>query len=246
MKMETLFTVAMQQRMRYCRDKRRAEHPAEVTISENDMKWVYNTWETDWRNWMRESGLRSCRAFVRAGRDGAARKFAHTAFNSFLFNLAGNNFLVHILIRFPLLAGHQLTPAHLSELLEEATIYKTTAEHRTVVEAAKKREEQHQRHSQLIWAAGAKLREGRALACAVGQRSRDSFELTSGERGLLQAYLHGTLHNQLTELKSVERYPLKYRGWKTVACEANTAKRMRTHREVHFGHSEEWLEDSGW
>ena len=108
-KMEELLRAAENQRELQVQRLRR-KHPGENfphhwRMDDDDMKEIYNTWRKDVQSWMRGSTLAKNEEMERRGLWQDAHQLGKSSFSTYLFQLSGCKFLVHVFIRLPIISS---------------------------------------------------------------------------------------------------------------------------------------------
>ena len=148
-------------------------------------------------------------------REIGARQTAHQMIKSghysYCFYLAGNKYLLQMLLKLPVLeqcSSHEAADIEAKALqlwIADLQIHKESPEYKCAVEKSKKRSHEQRRLSQQIWKLSRELTTAKTLA-----RRRDNGEwgnLTHDEQGLVEALEAGKLHRRLQNLVE-EKIPI--------------------------------------
>jgi len=229
-KMEQLLGTCRKQRQLHLdRIKQRGVHEAaELSnrhFNEDEMKYIYNTWRKDVQSWMRED---TRARYVNLGRWPAqAHKIEKQAFSSYLFHISGCKFLLHCLIKLPIIPDSAEQPVSHSDekpvgdvlcaLINAYEDHKHTPEYQRAVETSRKKQEDHRRLSCQIWWAQHNYQQGKKLSRML-QDSVVNFDvLTSAEQSLVEDFNTSRARCELDKLLAQKRTNLLYRGAASVA-----------------------------
>ena len=151
-------------------------------------------------------------------REIGARQTAHQMIKSghysYCFYLAGNKYLLQMLLKLPVLeqcSSHEAADIEAKALqlwIADLQIHKESPEYKCAVEKSKKRSHEQRRLSQQIWHLSRELSKAKALST-----KRDDglwHDLTEEEQGLVEALDAGRLERRLQNLVN-EKIPV-YRG----------------------------------
>ena len=168
----------------------------------------------------------------------SAHKWAHSAFHTFAHHVSGQKYLLHMLVKLPILA--QCTTSNLKRTevpalekwIEDLQRHKQTPAYKNAVKMSQPAATpNHKSLSREIWDTHRKLSEGKELA-----EKRDSGDikwddLNKTEQDLLEAYDTKKLEKTLRTLVSQKTPPEKrYKGAAASVAEENTDRRWRQKR----------------
>ena len=143
------------------------------------MRAIYNRWRWDTESWMNPETLMTYKQFLHSGRKNATQQLGKSAFNTYLFQLAGSKFLLHKLIQLPILpqcttvqsSGSAEPPAApyrfgpvLMKCVTDLQEHKKTDAYKAAVERSKKRDSDESRLSKQIWEQTTVLSKAKALS----------------------------------------------------------------------------------
>ena len=194
--------------------------------------------------WMKDKNVKEYKKVKQRHRQGA-HLWGRSAFNTYIHHLAGQRFLVQMLVKLPIIAqcsdpnpNRREVPA-LDKWMEDLRHHKQSDEYKKAVKMSERAAErdQHYRLSRKIWEAHRKLsqqmRLSQRLAAERGSWDEDLAgkkwdELKETERELLDKYDCGKLQEELRDLMSKKTPPEKpYKGVATAVAEKNTQQRWR-------------------
>ena len=171
----------------------------------------------------------------------SAHKWAHSAFHTFAHHLSGQKYLLHMLVKLPIIAqcttrGPATKPTEVPALekwIEDLQRHKQTDAYKKAVKLSQPAASlNHKRLSRQIWETHRRLWKGKELA-----EKRDSNEikwddLDKTEQDLLEAYDTDKLNKKLRDLLSQKTPPEKrYKGAAASVAEENTDQRWRQKRD---------------
>ena len=169
----------------------------------------------------------------------SAHKWAHSAFHTFAHHVSGQKYLLHMLVKLPILA--QCTTSNLKRTevpalekwIKDLQRHKQTPAYKNAVKMSQPAATpNHKSLSRQIWDTHRRLSEGKELA-----EKRDSGDikwddLNKTEQDLLEAYDTKKLEKTLRDLMSQKTPPEKrYKGSAASVAEKNTKQRWRAKRD---------------
>jgi hypothetical protein len=202
-KMEELFRAAENQRELQVQRLRR-KHPGDNfphhwRMDDDDMKEIYNTWRKDVQSWMRGSTLAMHEEMERRGLWQDAHQLGKSSFSTYLFQLSGCKFLVHILIQLPIISSSLPNSPHdsyhipeIADILNE--LIDAYEDHLSTPQYAKARllSKQHQagqlRLSQKVWWAQYNYSQGRKLSCLIRDADINFYDLAPWKQKLVEEF----------------------------------------------------------
>ena len=177
------------------------------------MHW-WNDWKKDVKSWMRPSRI-PLYYYLLDSRETGARQTAHQMIKSghysYCFYLAGNKYLLQMLLKLPVLAqcsSHEAADIEVKALqlwIADLQIHKESSEYQCAVEKSKKRSHEQRRLSQQIWKLSRELTTAKILAARRDNGEGDS--LTRDEQSLVDTFDAGKLHRRLQNLVE-EKIPI--------------------------------------
>ena len=213
--------------------------------------------------WMKDKNVKEYKKVKRKHRQGA-HLWGRSAFNTYIHHLAGQRFLVQMLVKLPIIAqcsdpnsNRREVPA-LDKWMEDLRHHKQSDEYKNAVKMSEQAADRAKRYrlSRKIWEAHRKLSQGKRLAAVRASWDEDSAgkkwdELRETERELLDKYDNGKLQEELRDLVSQKTPPEKrYKGVATAVAEKNTKQRWRAQHDwpgwSAKRKSEQHQETEGW
>ena len=189
--------------------------PAELNnlyLGEDEMKYIYDTWRKDVQSWMRED----TRATHGRASKQEALQIEKRAFASYLFDISGCEFLLHFLIKLPIILDSVEQPVSHSDekpvgdvlcaLINAYEDHKCTPEYRRAVETSLKKQEDHGRLNRRIWWAQYNYQQGAKLSRMLQQSVVSSDDLTSVEQSLVEDFDTSRARYELEGLLEQKRY----------------------------------------
>ena len=177
----------------------------------------WNKWKNDVESWMRPSKIPEYYCVLHS-REIGARQTAHQMIKSghysYCFYLAGNKYLLQMLLKLPVLeqcSSHEAADIEAKALqwwIADLQIHKESPEYKCAVEKSKKRSHEQRRLSQQIWKLSRELTTAKILA--IRRDNGEWGSLTRDEQGLVDTFDAGKLHRRLQNLVE-EKIPI-YRG----------------------------------
>ena len=148
-------------------------------------------------------------------REIGARQTAHQMIKSghysYCFCLAGNKYLLQMLLKLPVLeqcSSHEAADIEVKALalwIADLQIHKESSEYKCAVEKSKKRSHEQRRLSQQIWKLSRELTTAKLLA--VRRANGEGGSLTRDEQSLVDTFDAGKLHRRLQNLVE-EKIPI--------------------------------------
>ena len=194
--------------------------------------------------WMKDENLEEYGEVKQRHRQ-SAHKWAKSSFSTYIHHVAGQRYLLQMLVKFPIIAqcstpnpNRREVPA-LDKWIEDLRRHKQTDEYKNAVKMSQPAadRDKHRRLSRQIWEAHRKLSEGKRL---VAQRESWEEELAAEkwdkldktEQDLLDDYDCEKLQATLRDLMSKKTPPEKrYKGAAASVAEKNTKQRWRAERD---------------
>jgi len=163
---------------------------------------------------MSESNISIYREHETAGRYSRAQQFGKSRFNTYLFHLACEKFLLHKLIQLPILAqcndrkGGAAQPASLIKCIKDLEQHKKSPQYLAAVRRSQRRGDEHRRLSKQIWHETQKHAKGAKLS----QQAKDCHysDLNAADKKILEDYDCGRLSSSLRQLQSLKT--MSYKG----------------------------------
>ena len=198
-KMEQLLGTCRKQRQLQLEriGRRGPRKPAELKnlhLGEEEMEYIYNTWRKDVQSWMRED------AVARHGKvpKQQARQIEKHAFDRYLFYLSGCKFLLHALIRLPIIHDSVEQPVSdgdeepvddvLCAFIKAYEDHKRTPDYRQAAETFIRKVENQRRLDRRIWWAQYNYQQGKQLSFMVKDFAVDFHALTTEEQSLVEDF----------------------------------------------------------
>ena len=190
--------------------------------------------------WMKDKNVKAYKKVKRRHRQ-SAHLWGRSAFNTYIHHLAGQRFLVQMLVKLPIIAQcsdpnpkRREVPA-LYKWMEDLRQHKQSDDYQNAVKTSERNDRDNKRHrlSRKIWEAHRKLSRGKRLAAERASWDEDLAgkkwdELQETERELLDKYDGGKLHDELRDLMSQKTPPEKrYKGVATALAEKNAQQQWR-------------------
>ena len=211
--------------------------------------------------WMKDKNVKEYKKVKRKHRQGA-HLWGRSAFNTYIHHLAGQKFLVQMLVKLPIIAqctdpnsNRREVPA-LDKWMEDLRQHKQSDEYKNAVKMSQQAFSKRYSLSRKIWQANWKLSQGKRLVAVRASWDEDSREkkwdeLKETERELLDKYDTGKLQEELRDLMSQKTPPEKrYKGVATAVAEKNTQQRWRAQHDwpgwSAKRKSEQHQETEGW
>ena len=177
------------------------------------MHW-WNDWKNDVESWMRPSKIPEYYCVLHS-REIGARQTAHQMIKSghysYCFCLAGNKYLLQMLLKLPVLeqcSSHEAADIEVTALalwIADLQIHKESSEYKRAVEKSNKRSHEQRRLSQQIWKLSRELTTAKLLA--VRRANGEGGSLTRDEQSLVDTFDAGKLHRRLQNLVE-EKIPI--------------------------------------
>ena len=174
----------------------------------------WNKWKNDVESWMRPSKIPEYYCVLHS-REIGARQTAHQMIKSghysYCFYLAGNKYLLQMLLKLPVLeqcTSHEAADIEAKALqlwIADLQIHKESPEYKCAVEKSKKRSHEQRRLSQQIWKLSRELTTAKLLA--VRRANGEGGSLTRDEQSLVDTFDAGKLHRRLQNLVE-EKIPI--------------------------------------
>ena len=168
----------------------------------------------------------------------SAHKWAHSAFHTFAHHVSGQKYLLHMLVKLPILA--QCTTSNLKRTevpalekwIKDLQRHKQTDAYKNAVKMSQPAATpNHKSLSREIWDTHRKLSEGKELALKRDSGDIKWDDLNKTEQDLLEAYDTKKLEKTLRTLVSQKTPPEKrYKGAAASVAEENTDRRWRQKR----------------
>ena len=194
--------------------------------------------------WMKDENLEEY-GEVKQRHPQRAHKWGKSSFSTYIHHLAGQRYLLHMLVKLPIIAqcttpnpNRREVPA-LEKWFEDLRRHKDTPEYKNAVKMSQrvKDRDTKDRLSRQIWEAHRRLSQGKRLAA-----QRESWEeelaaekwdkLDKTEQELLDEYDCDKLQETLRDLMSKKTLPEKrYKGVAASVAEKNTFQRWRAKRD---------------
>ena len=227
-KMEELFRAAENQRELQVQRLRR-KHPGDNfphhwRMDDDDMKEIYNTWRKDVQSWMRGSTLAKYEEMERRGLWQDAHQLGKSSFSTYLFQLSGCKFLVHALIRLPIISSSLPNSKHdsyhipeiadiLNELIDAYEDHLKTPQYANAVLLSKQHQAGQLRLSHQVWWAQYNYSQGRKLSCLIRDSDIKFDDLAPWKQKLVEDFdtrRSAKALDRALEQKSFRQQP--YRG----------------------------------
>ena len=176
---------------------------------------------------MKEANIRKYYTFLHRAQNQKAHELAHGSFNTYCFQLSGNNYLLQMLLQLPILAQCSSSEPELAEVpaltkwITDLQKHKQTPEYRAAVARSEKRSSAHRRLSRQIWQQSKQLSKAKALSRKAESGLWNAR--TQEEQDLVEAYDGGRLERELQNLVS-QKIPI-YRGVAASVSDLQTCKR---------------------
>ena len=168
-----------------------------------------------------------------------AHKWAHSAFHTFTHHVSGQKYLVHMLVKLPIIA--QCTTSNLrrtevpalNKWIKDLQRHKRTEAYKNAVEKSKPAATpDHKSLSRQIWDTHQRLWKGKELAEKRDSKHTMWDDFTETEQELLEAYDTKKTEKTLRDLMSQKTPPEKrYKGAAASVAEENTDQRWRAKRD---------------
>ena len=168
----------------------------------------------------------------------SAHKWAKSSFHTYTHHLAGQRYLLHMLVKLPILAQCTTTNPKRREVpafekwIEDLQRHKQTDAYKNAVKMSQPAvTPNHHRLSRQIWEAHRRLSKGKALAEKRDSKEIKWDDLDKIEQDLLEAYDTEKLEQTLRDLMSQKTPPEnRYKGVASCVAEENTEQRWRAKR----------------
>ena len=170
----------------------------------------------------------------------SAHKWAHSAFHTFTHHLSGQKYLLHMLVKLPILA-QCTTSCHLKRTevpalekwIEDLQRHKQTEAYKNAVKVSQPAASlNHKSLSRQIWDTHRRLSKGKELAEKRDSGDTKWDDFTKTEQELLEAYDTKKLEKKLRDFMSQKTPPEKrYKGAAASVAEENTDQRWRQKRD---------------
>jgi len=214
--MEELLRVCLGRRTKYTRAKLdpTTASPAQTAwnqefilsklrMPDDDMIFIFNEWREDVGSWMRPSTLTRYNKHLENGKKNKAQQLGKSGFNSYLFQLSGCRFLVHVLIQLPLVSSvssrHLPIGRLLTELMTAYQEHKKTTQYSDVVQRSSDHQQRQRRLRNQIWWAEYDHAQGQELASQVADGTVSFWDLNGKQQKLVEDFdcrrSGNTLHN---------------------------------------------------
>ena len=195
---------------------------------------------------MKDKNVKAYKTVKRRHRQ-SAHLWGRSAFNTYIHHLAGQRFLVQMLVKLPIIAQcsdpnpkRREVPA-LNKWMEDLRQHKQSDDYKNAVKTSERNDRDNKRHrlSRQIWEAHRKLSRGKRLAAERASWDEDLAgkkwdELEETERELLDKYDGGKLQDELRDLMSQKTPPEKrYKGVATALAEKNAQQQWRAPDDWH-------------
>ena len=169
----------------------------------------------------------------------SAHKWAKSSFNTYTHHLAGQRYLLHMLVKLPILAQCTTTNPKRREVpafekwIEDLQRHKQTDAYKNAVKMSQPAATpNHHRLSRQIWEAHRRLSKGKALAEKRDSKDIKWDDLDETQQDLLEAYDTKNIEKTLRDLMSQKTPPEKrYKGAAASVAEENTDQRWRAKRD---------------
>ena len=200
--------------------------------------------------WMMDKNVKAYKKLKRKNRQ-AAHLWARSAFNTYIHHLAGQRFLVQMLVKLPIIAqcsdpnpNRREVPA-LDKWMKDLRQHKQSDDYKKAVKMSEQNDRDNKRFrlSRRIWEAHQRLSRGKRLAAERTSWAEDLTEeevkkkwdkLKETERELLDKYDGGKLQDELRDLMSQKTPPAKrYKGVATALAEKNAQQQWRAPDDWH-------------
>ena len=190
--------------------------------------------------WMKDKNVKEYKKVKRRHRQ-SAHLWGRSAFNTYIHHLAGQRFLVQMLVKLPIIAqcsdpnpNRREVPA-LYKWMEDLRQHKQSDDYKKAVKMSERNDRDNKRFrlSRKIWEAHRRLWRGKRLAAERASWDEDLAgkkwdELEETERELLEKYDGGKLQDELRDLMSQKTPPEKrYKGVATALAEKNAQQQWR-------------------
>ena len=169
----------------------------------------------------------------------SAHRWAKSAFHTFTHHVSGQRYLLHMLVKLPILA--QCTTSNLKrrevpaleKWIEDLQHHKQTDAYKNAVKMSQPAgTPDHKSLSRQIWDTHRRLSKGKALAEKRDSKDIKWDDLDKTEQDLLEAYDTEQLDKTLRDLMSQKTPPEKrYKGAAASVAEENTEQRWRKKRD---------------
>ena len=190
--------------------------------------------------WMKDKNVKEYKKVKRRHRQ-SAHLWGRSAFNTYIHHLAGQRFLVQMLVKLPIIAqcsdpnpNRREVPA-LDKWMEDLRQHKQSDDYKNAVKMSEQNDRDNKRYrlSRKIWEANRRLWRVKRLAAERASWDEDLAgkkwdELEETERELLEKYDGGKLQDELRDLMSQKTPPEKrYKGVATALAEKNAQQQWR-------------------
>ena len=227
-KMEELLRAAENQRELHVQRLRRKypgeNFPHHRQMDDDDMKEIFNTWRKDVQSWMRGSTLAKHEEMERCGLWQDAHQLGKSSFSTYLFQLSGCKFLVHILIRLPIISSSLPNSPHdgyhipeiadiLNELIDAYEDHLRTPQYAEAILLSKQHQAGQLSLSQKVWWAQYNYSQGRKLSCLIRDTDINFNDLAPWKQKLVEEFdtrRSAKALDRALEQKSFRQQP--YRG----------------------------------
>ena len=170
-----------------------------------------------------------------------AHRWAHSSFHTFVHHLSGQKYLLHMLVKLPIIAqcttrGPATKPTEVPALekwIEDLQRHKQTEAYKNAVKVSQPAASlNHKSLSRQIWDTHRRLSKGKELAEKRDSKDTMWDDFTKTEQELLEAYDTKKLEKTLRDLMSQKTPPEKrYKGAAASVAEENTDQRWRQKRD---------------
>ena len=191
------------------------------------------------KSWMKDENLPDYWDLMHDEYYQAAHQMTKSSFGTYRHHLAGRTYLLHMLVKLPILKQCSTTnpkrrevPA-LKKWIEDLQRHKQTDAYKNAVKMSQPTATpNHHRLSRQIWEAHRRLSQGKALAEKRDSGAIEWASLDKTEQQLVEAYDYGRLDKQLQALMKQKTLPQeRYKGVAASVAEQNTKQRWRADRD---------------
>ena len=160
---------------------------------EKDMKTIMNQWRDDPHSYMKEDVLRRLKDM----KPQEALQKKKSVFSTYLFQVAGCKWLIHQLLRFPVVWDPTQAPSSSAQrpawkqLLRQFEEHRKSAAYCTAVEDSQRKGDDHVRLSQRMCKARFEHEVGKRISFRVRHEHLDWHSLTPDDQKLVEYYDYG-------------------------------------------------------
>ena len=197
----------------------------------------WNQWRKDVKSWMKVEKVEEYYS-KKKQRPKSAHDMEKSSFTTYQYHLAGEKYLLQMLVQLPILAQCCTAKPKLREVpalkkwIDDLQRHKQTDEYKNAVKKSQPADLNHSRLSQKIWMASRKLSQGKALAEKRDSGAIEWASLNKTEQQLVEAYDYGRLDKELQALMKQKTPPQeRYKGVAASVAEQNTKQRWRADRD---------------